>query len=283
MAPPARDTEGMNTRTLALVVLLFAMVGCGRSEPSSGTTATPTPVAGPSPTSGAFVIPRPSTDRALVVTVDTSLRVTDVNDASAKIRAEVESAGGYVASSNARGGDDAYATMELRVPSNQTAAVRKTLASFGDVTSETEKVDDVTEQRADLAARLHNARTQEARLLELMTQKTGTIAEVIDAEKELSRVRETVERLEAEQRTLESQIVLSTIRVTLTTPSSVAWQTPGQSVAGSWNAGVKGAKAIAVYGAMAVAALAPTFLPLIALALVAIAIVRRRNRRSVAA
>ena len=81
---------------------------------------------------------------------------------------------------------------------------------------------------------------------------------------------------------MESQIAMSTIHITLTTPSSAAWQTPAQSVAGSWTAGVKAAKALAVYCAMAAAALAPTFLPLIALTLVAVAILRRRKSRTVA-
>jgi len=276
-------TKQTSSRGLALfVLLLLALAACARDEPAPGAKAAAAPLSGPAPKTGALTVPLPSADRALIVTVDTSVRVTNVDDATARIRSEVESAGGYVASSNSRGGDDAYATMELRVPGSKTASLRRTLATVGDVTSETEKVDEVTEQRADLAARLHNARTQEARLLELMTQKTGTIAEVIDAEKELARVRDTIERLEAEQRTMESQIAMSTIHVTLTTPGSAAWQTPAQSVAGSWTSGVKAAKALAVYVAMAAAALAPTFLPVIALTLLAIAIVRRRKGRAVA-
>lgn len=269
-----------------LVVLLIALVGCSKREaPPGSSAAAPPPQAGPSPSTGTLTVPLPSADRALIVTVTTSVRVTNVDDAAAKIRAEVERAGGYVASSNAQGGDDASATMDLRVPGSKTASLRKTLAAVGEVTSESEKVDEVTEQRADLAARLHNARTQEARLLEIMTQKTGTIAEVIDAEKELARIRDTIERLEAEQRTMESQIAMSTIHVTLTTPgaaSVAAWQTPGSSVASSWAAGVKAAKAIVVYAAMAAATLAPTFLPLIALTLLAVAILRRRKARLVA-
>lgn len=272
-------------RGLALLVVLIALVGCSKREaPSGSSAAVPAPLGGPSPTTDTLAVPLPSADRALIVTVTTSVRVTNVDDATAKIRAEVESAGGYVASSNAQGGDDASATMDLRVPGSKTAALRKTLATVGEVTSETEKVDEVTEQRADLAARLHNARTQEARVLELMTQKTGTIAEVLDAERELARIRDTIERLEAEQRTMESQIAMSTIHVTLTMPgaaSVAAWQTPGESVIGSWTAGVKTAKALVVYAAMAAAALAPTFLPLGALALLAVAILRRRKARLV--
>lgn len=280
---PARDTEGMNPRSargLALVVLLVAaLAGCSRSEAPPGAAAMAPP---PTLATGALAAARPSADRALIVTVNTSLRVANVNDATGRIRAEVESAGGYVASSNGQGGDNAYATMDLRVPGNQTTSLRKTLATLGDVMSEAEKVDDVTEQRADLAARLRSARTQETRLLTLMEQKAGTIGEVIEAEKELARVRDTVERLEAEQRTQESQITLSTIHVTLTTPSAAAWQTPGQSVASSWTAGVRGAKAIAVFFAMAAATVAPTMLPVMALGLLAFALLHRKKTRAVA-
>jgi hypothetical protein len=260
---------------LVPALLLALSTGCARAEPppSQGVSVTgasnaaaPMPAAAPA-------------SRALIVTVDMGLRVARVGDAKAKIRHEVEAAGGYVSNSNARGGDDETATMDLRVPASRTTDLRTSLRAMGDVTSESEKVDDVTEQRADLSARLHNARTQEARLLEIMQQKTGTIGDVIEAEKELSRVRETVERLEAEQRTMDGQIDMATIHLTLTTPSSVAWQTPGRSIARSFDAGLRGAEALATYGAMALAALAPTLVPVLALLSLLLLAVRRSRAK----
>ena len=45
------------------------------------------------------------------------------------------------------------ATIELRVPNDRVKTFRETLARVGDITSEVEKVEDVTEQRADLSFR----------------------------------------------------------------------------------------------------------------------------------
>ncbi len=245
---------------LISAVLLALAGGCARSEaPPHASAIAAASVAASPPDAPAI----PNANRALIVTADMSLRVPNLQDATSRARRESEAEGGYVGSSNTSGtrGEDETATMELRVPANRASALRTTLRSMGDVLSESENVEDVTEQRADLGARLHNARTQEARLLEIMQQKTGTIGDVLEAEKELARVRETVERLEAEQRAMDGKVNLATIHVSLSTPASAAWQTPGKSVARSWSAGVRGAEALAVYGGMAIAALAPTLVP----------------------
>jgi hypothetical protein len=259
-------------------------MGCAKSDRESSPAGAH--AANASPAASALVatndLPK-AANRALIVTIDMSLHVKDVDDASNRIRTAVESAGGYVSNSSSHGGDDAFATMELRVPSDRVSSVRTTLGSVGEITSQSEKVDDVTEQRADLGARLHNARTQEARLLEIMQQKTGSISDLTQAESELARVREIVERLEAEQRTLDGQIALSTIHVTLSAQGPSAWQTPGPSIGHAWTAGVRGAQAIFVYGAIAFVSVAPTLLPIaIFVGLVIVVARRRRNRTLVA-
>jgi hypothetical protein len=266
-------------RHVFLVLALFVVAGCDKRAPASANT----PVVSAVAQAGDTTTTIPKASRALIVTVDMKLTVTDVMDASSTIRREAENEGGYVSSSSASGTrEDASASMDLRVPADKVAALRTKLTDVGEITFQSEKVDDVTEQRADLDARLHNARTEEARFLEIMQQKTGSIFDVINAEKELARVRETIELLEAQKRTLEGQIALATIHVTLTTPTTAAWQTPASSVSSAFSAGLKTAEAIAVYGAMAIAAIGPTLLPFAMLAAVLLVVVRRR-RRAVAA
>lgn len=269
---------GMNPRFVAIstaaILTLSFCAGCAKSERDA---PGPTPSVVASAVVATSALPK-AQSRALIVTVDMSLRVKDVDAATNEIRSEVESAGGYVSNSSAHGGEDASATMDLRVPSDRVSAVRATLGVVGEITSQSEKVDDVTEQRADLGARLHNARTQEARLLEIMQQKTGSIADLVQAETELSRVRETVERLEAEQHTLDGQIALSTIHLTLSTPSVSSWQTPAQSLSHAWTSGVHAAQAIFVSAAIAFVSTAPTLLPIALFAAVVVVIARRRRR-----
>jgi hypothetical protein len=117
-----------------------------------------------------------------------------------------------------------------------------------------------------------------------MSQKAGSIGDLLAAEKELARVRETVERYEAQKRTLDGRVDLATIHVSLATRPVPAWQTPKTSIARAASEGLRGAVALAVYGAMALVASAPILLPPLAVIAAALALLRnrRRNRPAVA-
>ena len=199
------------------------------------------------------------------------------------MRGEVERAGGYVAdasSTGGTGGEPRVAHMELRVPANHVQGVRAALGRSGEITTDVEKVQDVTEERADLEARVRNARTSEKRILEIMATKTGAISEVIDAEKEVSRIRESIERMEAQKRSLDGRIDLATVSVTLSgQPGPSAWQTPGKSIAGAAQGGLRAAAAVAVCAVMVFVAVAPILLP-VAAVLASIVLALRARRRA---
>lgn len=206
------------------------------------------------------------------------MTVDRVDDATSRIRAAVERAGGFVSDQRTSGTEgEQTAQLELRVPADKAQGIRASLGDLGEVTSSSEKVEDVTEQRADLEARLRNARVQEKRLLEIMSGKASSIAELVEAEKELSRVRENIERLEAQERVMKSKIQLATVHVTLSTKSTAAWQTPGPSLARAGKAGLRGAAAIAVYSGMSIVTVAPTLVPIAAIVLGIVLAVRRRR------
>ena len=228
------------------------------------------------------------TNRALVVTMDVAITVEDVDGARDRIKGRVERAGGYIADANTA---DRHATMDLRIPAASVGSIHEALRSMGEVTLDSEKVQDVTEEKADLEARLKNSRVQEKRVLEIMTNKTGAISEVISAETELARIRETIERMEAQKRTLDSKIDLATVHVTLNTkvvpvpmPEELpAWKTPGKSIAEAAKAGGRAAAAFAVYALMAFAATAPFTLPLVAIALTIVAVLKNKKKKQLAA
>ncbi len=273
-------------RFLAVAVCALSLAGAsGCSKRDAASSAAPTSAAAPgagkaSPGLGAPL----AAGRALIVTEDIRVTVSDIDSVIVRVRAEVERAGGYVADSGASGkGEDRTAHFELRVPADKVRDVRAAIAGFGDVTSDSEKVQDVTDERADLKARLHNARVQEKRILEIMTAKTGTISEVIAAENELARIRETIERLEAQERSLDGRIDLATIHVTFKAPSISAWQTPGKSIAEAGSAGLHAAAAFFTYTAMTIVACAPTLTPFFALGLAIVMVVRRRRRDALVA
>lgn len=260
-----------------LFVLCLFGAGCAKAERSPAPTVT-AGVSAASPKNDAIVV-----GRALVVTEDVRVTVTDVDAAATRIRSEVARAGGYIADSSINGKDEERrATFVLRVPSSGVRDLRAALAGAGEVTSDNEKVQDVTEEHADLEARLHNARVQEKRVLEIMASKAGTIAETIDAERELARIRETIERLEAQKRALDSRIDFATVNVTLSAPATAAWQTPAKSIASAANSGVHAAKAFFTYAAMTIAAVAPTLAPFVAMGIAVAMILRRRRAVAVA-
>jgi Domain of unknown function (DUF4349) len=69
----------------------------------------------------------------------------------------------------------------------------------------------VTEQVTDLDARLANARNTEKRLIELLQKRTGDLADVLEAEREVARVREEIERFEGQRKNLDSRVSHATV------------------------------------------------------------------------
>jgi uncharacterized protein DUF4349 len=284
-------------KTHGLVVIALALsmaAGCAKAERAPAASMDgPVAAAPAAPAAGAkeasdekpaVGAPAPA-GRALVVTSELSLTTKNVRGTTERLRAEVERAGGYVSDASEKGiGDAKSAELEVRVPTNKTRALRAALADLGEITSDVEKVEDVTEARADLKARLQNARVEEKRIVDIMSQRTGTIAEVLSAEHELARVRENIERLEAQERSMEGKIALATVKIRISPPAAAAktepeaWKTPGQSIARAFTTGLRGAGALAVYGAMGLAAASPVLVPLGAVLTIVLAILRKRRR-----
>ena len=258
------ETEkGMSIRSVLVMMCLWVISGCAADR----SAAPPRDKAASGP-------------RDVVMTVDVDLRAKDVEAAAARVRAETETAGGYVEHGTLSGDpDDRRATYDLRVPKTELASLRKTMAGLGHVESENETADDVTSQHADTDARLRNAQTHEKRLLEVMANRAGTVAELVETEKELARVREEVEKLDAEKRTLDSKIAMATVHVSITHDAPSAFETPGKSIAHAFIAGLHGARALAVGGAIVIAAASPTVLPIIAVVLALVWLVRRLQLR----
>jgi hypothetical protein len=84
------------------------------------------------------------------------------------------------------------------------------------VQSESQSGEEVTQQHADLAARLKNARETEQRLIAILQQRTGKVEEVLKVEEEISSTRGEIERMEAEQKALEHRVDFATVDVQLT-------------------------------------------------------------------
>jgi hypothetical protein len=103
----------------------------------------------------------------------------------------------------------------LRIPARELLATLSELKSLGVVQTETQKGEEVTQQHADLVARLKNSRETEKRLQAILQERTGKIADVLAVEQEIARVRGDIEQMQAEQKSVEHRVEFATIDLKL--------------------------------------------------------------------
>ncbi|MBL8742980.1 MAG: DUF4349 domain-containing protein, partial [Myxococcales bacterium] len=236
----------------------LGLYGCGdREAPASATAAGDrAPLASPGGTGGAEL---PSASRAMRITSEMSVAVDDVDGAVSALRNAATDTGGYVSDAKVSGaGSFKIAALELKIPTDRLGSFRDTIAATGRIESESQKAEDVTEQRADLKARVRNAKAQEKRLLELLSDRTGSLADVIAAEKSLAEVRELVERLEAQDTTLDRQIAFATVKLSLGPNREVEAVGAGDRISGAFSRGITLAGQALVGAAVAIGTAGPT-------------------------
>jgi hypothetical protein len=139
----------------------------------------------------------------------------DFEGARVRIEAIARESQGYLDQLTAQGevGSGRTLTATLRLPSDRTEAALVELRKLGKVREESQNSSDVTSQYVDLQARLTNARNTEQRLTDLLRERTGKLPEVVEVEREISRVREEIERMQAQQKDMNNKVQFATIQV----------------------------------------------------------------------
>lgn len=206
---------------LALLGVL-AVSGCMKKEEAPAPAA---PVAAPAPGGNAEQFresaPARQAKRKIILTHDLTLEVASLGNAVETITRLAESSGGYVFSSSRSSLDRKSFSGEvgIRVPSGKSGAVLGALRKLGRVEQESSTADDISEQYVDLEARLKNAQASEERLKQ-MYQRAGNIKDVLEVEKELTRVRGDIEAFMAKKRNWDILTEMVTIKITLREPSA---------------------------------------------------------------
>jgi hypothetical protein len=103
----------------------------------------------------------------------------------------------------------------LRIPAAELSAALAELKSLGQVENETQGGEEVTQQHAELIARLKNSRDTERRLQAILLQRTGKISDVLAVEEQIARVGGEIEQMEAEQESLEHRVDFAAIDLRL--------------------------------------------------------------------
>jgi hypothetical protein len=103
----------------------------------------------------------------------------------------------------------------LRVPSSELGATVSDLKSLGDVEQEEQSADEVTQQRADLEARLANAQATLRRLKELLEKQTYADGNVRQLQQQIANASAEVNRLEAERTASEHRVTLANVQFSM--------------------------------------------------------------------
>jgi anti-sigma factor RsiW len=165
-------------------------------------------------------------------TVSLSVVVKRFDAARASLDAILARHNGYAAGLNVATPESAARTLQasLRIPAAKLAGALSELKALGRVEAETQNGEEVTQQHADLVARLKNSRETEQRLQAILLQRTGKISDVLAVEQEIARVRGEIEQMEAEQQTLEHRVSFATIDLRLTEEYKAQLSSPTPSV-----------------------------------------------------
>jgi len=149
--------------------------------------------------------------------VSLTLMVKDFDRAKRELLAAVEQAGGYIANAASAETPDQprRADLVVRVPVAQLNAVLEAARGLGRVTYEQQSGEEVTAQYVDLQARLKNARTTEERLVRVLAERTGKVRDILEVEREIARVRQEIERMEAQRKHLENRVAQATLSMAL--------------------------------------------------------------------
>ena len=132
---------------------------------------------------------------------------------SAVERIVAEMDGWFSQVSVSRSGQARALTAAVQFPAARLDAGLAALKPLGMIVEESLKGEDVTAQLVDVEARLSNARNTEKRLLDLLQRCTGALEDVLAAEREMARVREEIERFDAQRKSLDRRVTYATVNL----------------------------------------------------------------------
>jgi hypothetical protein len=124
---------------------------------------------------------------------------------------------GYFGELNIVNPTDAGRTLtgKLQVPADQLDSTMSEIKQLGHVDSESQSAEDVAKTYTDLEARLANSRHTEQRIVDLLRDRTAKLSDVLDAEKELDRVRGEIDQMEADRKALLTRVDFATLTLTV--------------------------------------------------------------------
>lgn len=171
-----------------------------------------------------------------------SIAAKNYDEASGAIERLASEHGGYVEKFDARAqtGNARSLSASLRIPAKQLDAFLTDLRKLGHVEQESRSNEEVSAQYVDLQARLRSAQSTEKRLIELLGTRTGKLSDVLEAERELARIRGEIESMQAQNAILVHRVNYATVQVELSEEYRERLGTVTSNGTKIWNASVEG-------------------------------------------
>lgn len=171
-----------------------------------------------SPVEKALDLPQSDATASMIIrTGNASIEVEALEAAIDRVRQLAQRLGGFVGNTSTQTGRGQIrsAMLELKIPAARFDEALTGLKPLGTVEAINVQTEDVGEEFVDITARQTNAKKLEERLLALLATRTGKLEDVVAVERELSRVREAIDRYEARLRYLRAHVSMSTLSVSV--------------------------------------------------------------------
>jgi hypothetical protein len=187
-----------HSRHIALLLACLTLVSACASEPMLAKSAS-------------FEVEPDRGNRLLIRSGDVTISVDDPADMRKSVEEILSNAKGFVEHSTT---DESTVWLTCRVPAKSLDATMEEIAKLGRLVRRSVSSSDVTDQHADLSARLAISRQLRDRMRDLLERATE-IKDLLAIEKELARVQSEIEMMEGQLERLDSQIALSSLSVSI--------------------------------------------------------------------
>ena len=161
------------------------------------------------------------TERKLIRTVDLNLETENYDSLMEGLEEQINELGGYIEYKDAYHGNynskkngyrNRHANITARIPADKLDEFTGKVAEIGNITYESESVEDVTLRYVDLSSHKKMLVAEQERLMELL-ENAGSMEDIITIESRLSEVRYQIESMESQLRTFDNQVDYSTVHI----------------------------------------------------------------------
>lgn len=172
---------------------------------------------------------QPKGDRKLIRNGEMMLEVKSVEVALSSLAQIVRSIGGQSTNQLERQNEYGARTASITwlVPAERLDAAINAVRALGEPQLLSFRTEDVTTSYFDVTVRIDTQKQLERQLVALLKRPSNRLSDLLEIEREVARVRETIDQLEGHIRLWDSQVAMSSVAITLTEPAPIAASTGG--------------------------------------------------------